>query len=164
MSLKPLLILLHLLHQIFYLLSLILRRIGLTSIFHTAPTDNQEVLFSADPSPAILTAAESIKSQLPIVDYISFANGKLTGESWEPPPACAVCLQFMEARDQVRELGNCRHAFHVSCIDRWLDLGRFSCPLCRSALLPPPAGRRRGPVFFLKLLIAGQASSFHRSC
>ncbi|KAL0912759.1 hypothetical protein M5K25_016157 [Dendrobium thyrsiflorum] len=163
MYLKPVLILLHLLHQIFYLLSLILHRIGLNPIFETALPDNEEVIFSAEPSPAVKAAAASIKSQLPVVDYICFFKSKSAGGGREQPPVCAVCLQFMEARDQVRELGNCSHAFHVSCLDRWLDLGRFSCPLCRSTLLPPPAGSRRGPLL-LKLLITGEASSLLRSC
>ncbi|WP_422615257.1 RING finger domain-containing protein, partial [Corynebacterium parakroppenstedtii] len=30
---------------------------------------------------------------------------------------------------------NCRHVFHRCCLDGWLDLGRMTCPLCRSPLL-----------------------------
>ncbi|CAA6654480.1 unnamed protein product [Spirodela intermedia] len=37
----------------------------------------------------------------------------------------------------MREL-KCRHAFHRSCMDEWLDYGRSTCPLCRVPLLTPP--------------------------
>ncbi|XAR51142.1 hypothetical protein NMG60_11005691 [Bertholletia excelsa] len=53
---------------------------------------------------------------------------------------CAVCLRRMRRRDPVRQLGNCRHAFHRRCIDRWLDHDVYAtCPLCRAPLLPEMA-------------------------
>ncbi|KAL6633773.1 hypothetical protein ACP70R_026444 [Stipagrostis hirtigluma subsp. patula] len=58
---------------------------------------------------------------------------------------CIVCLERLEAADEVRRLGGCAHAFHRGCIDRWIDLGRLTCPLCRSSLLP------RGPAGLLGL-------------
>jgi len=58
-------------------------------------------------------------------------------------PTCIVCLENVEAGHEVRRLGNCAHAFHRGCIDRWIDLGRAACPLCRSDLLPRPRGRAR---------------------
>ncbi|KAF8765362.1 hypothetical protein HU200_008504 [Digitaria exilis] len=51
---------------------------------------------------------------------------------------CIVCLETVEATDEVRRLGNCAHAFHRGCIDKWIDMGRATCPLCRSDLLPRP--------------------------
>jgi hypothetical protein len=53
---------------------------------------------------------------------------------------CRVCLDRLEPTDEVRRLGNCAHAFHRGCIDRWIDVGEVTCPLCRSNLLP----RQRG--------------------
>ena len=53
---------------------------------------------------------------------------------------CRVCLERLEPTDEVRPLGNCAHAFHRGCIDRWIDVGEATCPLCRSSLLP----RQRG--------------------
>ncbi|PKA45906.1 RING-H2 zinc finger protein RHA1a [Apostasia shenzhenica] len=151
---KPLMILLHLLDLIFFAFSAILYRMGLNPSFATAatPWDTEEILFSADPSPAVTAAVTAAKTRLPVVEYQAFARNRLHGGL--PPPACAVCLQLLEARDEVRELGNCCHVFHAACIDRWVDLGRFSCPLCRSDLLPPTAGA----LSFLKLAVAGDAS------
>ncbi|XP_062115150.1 RING-H2 finger protein ATL52-like [Humulus lupulus] len=48
---------------------------------------------------------------------------------------CAVCLGELEEKVLVRLLPNCRHAFHVQCIDKWLSL-HSDCPLCRSLVYP----------------------------
>ncbi|XP_075489974.1 RING-H2 finger protein ATL64-like [Primulina tabacum] len=47
---------------------------------------------------------------------------------------CVVCLGGLEDEDLVRSLPNCKHAFHVPCIDQWF-LAHTSCPLCRSPIL-----------------------------
>ncbi|KAK4396428.1 RING-H2 finger protein ATL52 [Sesamum angolense] len=44
---------------------------------------------------------------------------------------CVVCLGELEDDDMVRLLPNCKHAFHLPCIDRWFA-AHASCPLCRS--------------------------------
>ncbi|KAG6387989.1 hypothetical protein SASPL_153186 [Salvia splendens] len=43
---------------------------------------------------------------------------------------CAVCLSRFEDTELLRLLPKCRHAFHISCIDTWLE-NHSSCPLCR---------------------------------
>uniref|UniRef100_A0A1D1Z5J8 RING-type E3 ubiquitin transferase n=1 Tax=Anthurium amnicola TaxID=1678845 RepID=A0A1D1Z5J8_9ARAE len=43
---------------------------------------------------------------------------------------CAVCLSRFEGSEVLRLLPKCKHAFHVACVDRWLE-GHSSCPLCR---------------------------------
>ncbi|XP_020114825.1 E3 ubiquitin-protein ligase ATL4-like [Ananas comosus] len=50
-------------------------------------------------------------------------------------PMCAVCLGPLKAKDEVRELGGCCHVFHKGCIDKWVDMGQVTCPLCRAFLL-----------------------------
>jgi hypothetical protein len=47
---------------------------------------------------------------------------------------CAVCLSEFSEEDHLRLLPNCKHAFHVDCIDTWL-LSNSTCPLCRHSLL-----------------------------
>lgn len=47
---------------------------------------------------------------------------------------CAVCLSEFSEEDHLRLLPNCKHAFHVDCIDTWF-LSNSTCPLCRHSLL-----------------------------
>lgn len=59
---------------------------------------------------------------------------------------CAVCLSEFAERERVRLLPNCSHAFHIDCIDTWLQ-GSARCPFCRSDVTLPscaaPSARRR---------------------
>ncbi|XP_019190516.1 PREDICTED: probable E3 ubiquitin-protein ligase RHA1A [Ipomoea nil] len=50
--------------------------------------------------------------------------------------SCVVCLGEYESGDEVRWLRNCNHVFHRRCLDRWIDNGRNTCPLCRASLVP----------------------------
>ncbi|KAL6840896.1 hypothetical protein ACP4OV_029422 [Aristida adscensionis] len=105
---------------------------------------------AAPPTPA------AIKARLPAVRYADLVRTRRAAEApatTAPAPAvCAVCLGALEARHRVRELGNCAHAFHKACIDKWVDKGQATCPLCR-ALLLPGAGAAAGDL-------AAAASSF----
>lgn len=53
---------------------------------------------------------------------------------------CAVCLSEFVERERVRLLPNCSHAFHIDCIDTWLQ-GSARCPFCRSDVTLPAAAR-----------------------
>ncbi|KAK6126880.1 hypothetical protein DH2020_039375 [Rehmannia glutinosa] len=43
---------------------------------------------------------------------------------------CAVCLAKFEDIEILRLLPKCKHAFHIDCIDQWLEK-HSTCPLCR---------------------------------
>ncbi|XWS17306.1 hypothetical protein CRYUN_Cryun33cG0056100 [Craigia yunnanensis] len=43
---------------------------------------------------------------------------------------CVVCLSKFEDIEILRLLPKCKHAFHIDCIDQWLEK-HSSCPLCR---------------------------------
>ncbi|XP_044464183.1 E3 ubiquitin-protein ligase ATL42-like [Mangifera indica] len=43
---------------------------------------------------------------------------------------CSVCLAKFEDIEILRLLPKCKHAFHINCIDQWLEK-HSSCPLCR---------------------------------
>ncbi|XP_031474869.1 E3 ubiquitin-protein ligase ATL42-like [Nymphaea colorata] len=43
---------------------------------------------------------------------------------------CSVCLSRFDDKEVLRLLPKCKHAFHITCIDRWLE-SHSSCPLCR---------------------------------
>lgn len=51
--------------------------------------------------------------------------------------ACAICLADYKDADLVRLLPDCRHLFHLVCIDPWLVL-HSTCPVCRKSPLPTP--------------------------
>lgn len=91
---------------------------------------------------------EEVKARLPAVEFGCLARPERQEDDDVDGSAaaatCIVCLERLEATDEVRRLGNCAHAFHRGCIDGWIDLGRTTCPLCRSHLLP--RARRDGPL------------------
>jgi len=45
---------------------------------------------------------------------------------------CAICLESFEEGVNLRTLW-CRHCFHVTCIDRWLE-DQDECPVCRKTV------------------------------
>ena len=50
--------------------------------------------------------------------------------------ACPICLMDMEfSRDQLVILNTCGHSLHDKCLENYLQMGDFKCPLCRSNLL-----------------------------
>ncbi|CAN6463011.1 unnamed protein product [Victoria cruziana] len=48
---------------------------------------------------------------------------------------CCVCLSRFDDKEILRLLPKCKHAFHITCIDRWLE-SHSSCPLCRRKVEP----------------------------
>ncbi|KAL4567050.1 hypothetical protein LXL04_022621 [Taraxacum kok-saghyz] len=49
---------------------------------------------------------------------------------------CAICLDEFKGEDEIRCLTNCKHMFHLNCLDRWMDQIQDTCPLCRIPILP----------------------------
>ncbi|KAK2663791.1 hypothetical protein Ddye_002365 [Dipteronia dyeriana] len=48
------------------------------------------------------------------------------------PVDCVICLEIFRVGDKCKSLPNCRHSFHVHCIDSWL-LKTPICPICRTS-------------------------------
>eukprot|EP00270_Netrium_digitus_P005637 TRINITY_DN1754_c0_g1_i2.p1 TRINITY_DN1754_c0_g1~~TRINITY_DN1754_c0_g1_i2.p1 ORF type:complete len:210 (+),score=16.41 TRINITY_DN1754_c0_g1_i2:224-853(+) len=46
---------------------------------------------------------------------------------------CVVCLEDYSFGDLLRQLPECRHYFHVDCIDEWFTRHK-TCPVCRQSL------------------------------
>ncbi|WJX18444.1 RING-type E3 ubiquitin transferase [Trifolium repens] len=46
---------------------------------------------------------------------------------------CVVCLTEFQEQDVIKILPKCNHAFHLDCIDIWLQTNS-NCPLCRSSI------------------------------
>ncbi|CAK9141925.1 unnamed protein product [Ilex paraguariensis] len=72
-------------------------------------------------------SAVLIRELLPVVKFSDLI---------EPPESCAVCLYEFDSGDEIRLLTNCRHIFHRSCVDRWMDHDQKTCPLCRTPFIP----------------------------
>ena len=58
--------------------------------------------------------------------FFRFSSLKGSREGLE----CAVCLSKFEDIEVLRLLPKCKHAFHIGCIDHWLEK-HSSCPICR---------------------------------
>ncbi|XP_068651066.1 brassinosteroid-responsive RING protein 1-like [Aristolochia californica] len=76
-------------------------------------------------------SAMLIREILPVVRY-----EELGQDGEETPDSCAVCLYEFEGGEEIRRLTNCRHIFHRTCLDRWMDHDQKTCPLCRTAFIP----------------------------
>ncbi|XP_022147271.1 RING-H2 finger protein ATL67-like [Momordica charantia] len=50
---------------------------------------------------------------------------------------CSICLCDYKEAEMLRMMPECRHFFHLCCIDAWLKLNG-SCPVCRNSPLPTP--------------------------
>ncbi|PKU86378.1 RING-H2 finger protein ATL68 [Dendrobium catenatum] len=49
---------------------------------------------------------------------------------------CSICLNEYNEGEMLRSMPECRHCFHILCIDSWLQR-HGTCPVCRSS--PAPA-------------------------
>lgn len=50
---------------------------------------------------------------------------------------CSICLCEYVEEEMLRMMPECKHYFHVYCLDAWLKLNG-SCPVCRNSPLPTP--------------------------
>nr|XP_010916932.1 RING-H2 finger protein ATL67 [Elaeis guineensis] len=50
---------------------------------------------------------------------------------------CSICLGEYREGEMLRMMPDCRHYFHLPCIDEWLRLNA-SCPVCRNSPMPTP--------------------------
>ncbi|KAM0924326.1 hypothetical protein ACQ4PT_004958 [Festuca glaucescens] len=124
---KPVIAFCQLIAVVTHAVLLVLSAVGLCR----APTSRS---VAADTAPL----PEEVKQRLPSVEFcwLQARHPGLVGAAAGATATCIVCLERLEATDEVRRLGNCAHAFHRGCIDGWIDLGRTTCPLCRSHMLP----------------------------
>ncbi|KAF3441769.1 hypothetical protein FNV43_RR15684 [Rhamnella rubrinervis] len=78
---------------------------------------------------------DQILAAIPILCY---STQKVSGQPFRVDQSeCVICLGELEDGDKVRSLPNCRHAFHISCIDEWF-CAHTNCPVCRSPMVAVP--------------------------
>nr|XP_043626656.1 E3 ubiquitin-protein ligase ATL42-like [Erigeron canadensis] len=51
-------------------------------------------------------------------------------KGWRNGLECSICLSKFEDVEILRLLPKCKHAFHIDCVDQWLEK-HSGCPLCR---------------------------------
>ncbi|XP_073029140.1 RING-H2 finger protein ATL67-like [Primulina eburnea] len=74
--------------------------------------------------------------QAVINSYPKFVFSKGNGNAGNEN-VCSICLCEYREAEMLRMLPDCRHCFHVMCVDAWLKLNA-SCPVCRNSPLPTP--------------------------
>lgn len=74
--------------------------------------------------------------QAVINSYPKFVFSKRSGNCANDT-VCSICLCEYRESEMLRMLPDCRHCFHVMCVDAWLKLNA-SCPVCRNSPLPTP--------------------------
>ncbi|XP_061350700.1 E3 ubiquitin-protein ligase ATL42-like [Gastrolobium bilobum] len=79
-------------------------------------------------SPSVSGLDKQVIETLPFFKFSSLKGSKHGLE-------CIVCLSQFEDTETLRLLPKCKHAFHMNCIDKWLE-NHSSCPLCRNSIDP----------------------------
>ncbi|KAH8493818.1 hypothetical protein Peur_061418 [Populus x canadensis] len=98
------------------------------------------------PTPDIEESIEQPKRGLDplVISSLPLFTYKLAGQTDHGEPVeCSICLGTILEGDTVRVLPNCKHTFHVECIDMWLG-SHSTCPICRTDAEPmiQPAGEK----------------------
>lgn len=60
--------------------------------------------------------------------------------------SCAICLVEYKETDMLRLLPDCKHLFHLNCIDPWMRL-HPTCPICRRNTPVPVPVPVPGPTY-----------------
>nr|GMC79999.1 RING-H2 finger protein ATL67-like [Ipomoea batatas] len=81
---------------------------------------------------AVVGLQQAVINSYPKLAY-SRNNSRFTGDD----AVCSICLCDYKDSEILRMLPDCKHCFHVGCIDAWLKLNA-SCPVCRNSPLPTP--------------------------
>ena len=77
-----------------------------------------------------------IKKRVPVIEYSNFLERYGVMHDEDVDMECSVSLNCVERSHGIRELCNCYHLFHKECLDRWVDEGQVTCPLCRTMMFP----------------------------
>ncbi|KAJ1416582.1 Zinc finger, RING-type [Sesbania bispinosa] len=89
---------------------------------------NEDPFIAFSPRMWIQGLDESVIQEIPTFQFI-----KGEGGDDQSVYSCVVCLTEFQEQDMLKALPNCSHAFHLDCIDIWLQTNS-NCPLCRSSI------------------------------
>ena len=94
---------------------------------NTAPRERVAALETVCVLPA--GAAQRGRGAAAAAAAVAAAAGSPGGSPSRELDSCCICLEDALPGDRFRRLP-CKHAFHASCIDRWLTQERNACPVC----------------------------------
>ncbi|KAJ8541342.1 hypothetical protein K7X08_002158 [Anisodus acutangulus] len=100
---------------------------------------SDEEFFDENRAPVIdhpIWYINTIGLQPSVIDNITIFKFK-KGDGIVEGTNCSVCLNEFQDDESLRLLPNCKHAFHIHCIDTWLR-SHTNCPLCRSSIVNAP--------------------------
>ncbi|TMX05086.1 hypothetical protein EJD97_002576 [Solanum chilense] len=76
---------------------------------------------------------QTVGLQQSVISAITIHKYK-KGEGLIEGTECSVCLSEFQEDETLRILPNCNHAFHIPCIDTWLE-SHINCPMCRADIV-----------------------------
>ncbi|KAK4266920.1 hypothetical protein QN277_023778 [Acacia crassicarpa] len=82
-----------------------------------------------------LGLAPNVINSYPRFSYTKHALASASAE--DNHITCSICLCEYKDSEMLRMMPECRHFFHLVCLDAWLKLNG-SCPVCRNSPLPTP--------------------------
>lgn len=102
------------------------------------PRHSEEPFIALSPTMWNRGLDESIIREIPTFQFV---KGEDHAGSVSTVYGCVVCLSEFQQQDMLKVLPKCSHAFHLDCIDIWLQ-SNANCPLCRSSI----SGTARPPL------------------
>ncbi|CAJ2655435.1 unnamed protein product [Trifolium pratense] len=67
-------------------------------------------------------------------DTFTFDKNKIATINNDYDTTCSICISDYKELEILKIMPQCRHFFHQSCVDTWLEVNA-SCPICRNSLL-----------------------------
>ncbi|KAI3889394.1 hypothetical protein MKX03_027036 [Papaver bracteatum] len=104
----------------------------LPRIIFVAEDDDEENGMRADEENIVMGL-----DQMVINSYPKFCYCKNEKDFGNNDSVCSICLCDYKDGEMLRMMPDCRHYFHLICVDAWLRLNP-SCPVCRNSPLPTP--------------------------
>ncbi|CAL4954678.1 unnamed protein product [Urochloa decumbens] len=93
--------------------------------------------FAYSSSAAAGAAASCSPVGLDAAAIASYPQVPFSGRAADADAMCSICLSEYRDGEMLRVMPECRHGFHVACLDAWLRRSG-SCPVCRSSPIPTP--------------------------
>uniref|UniRef100_A0A0E0CIK4 RING-type E3 ubiquitin transferase n=1 Tax=Oryza meridionalis TaxID=40149 RepID=A0A0E0CIK4_9ORYZ len=105
------------------------RAVALQGYASSSPSASGRGAAAAAPPAAVSGLRGLAPSALAAIPKFAYRRGAAGGGGggWAQ---CAICLGVVRDGEAVRRLPECKHLFHVECVDMWL-YSHATCPLCR---------------------------------